>query len=165
MTQLEARLDALRPSAASKPKFSFKRKTVTTHTRDVTSPATPITTPSSQAAQPVAEPTEFHTLVKHSHAHLTRSSLPPAQTGDLTIAGLHHCLVDLCTLTHVGGTGVAHLDEWKPTALHIRDLRDCVILLPPVNGSVLVHDLERCIIAVACHQVRFLFEDDAKVIA
>ncbi|KAF9955604.1 hypothetical protein BGZ72_003586 [Mortierella alpina] len=37
-------------------------------------------------------------------------------------------------------------------AIHIKNLRGCTLVVPPVSGSILLHDCEDCIIIGACHQ-------------
>jgi hypothetical protein len=154
MAELEKMLETLRPSASTKPKFAFKRKAGGTKAPQAT-PSESLT-PVPLAQQPAAEtpPSSYRTLSARAHAYLTRADLPPSAAGqsDLTIADLEHCVLDLCT--YVANAVGAH--DLAPTALHIRNLRDCVVLLPPVPGSALLHDLTRCVIVVACHQVRLL---------
>ena len=141
MGQLEATLDSLRPAAAAKPKFAFKRKA-----------AGPKTTPAPAAPPTPVEDkpdtsTTFRALSNHSSAKLTWADVPPSQSGqhDLTIADLDHCIVDL--LPRDGS-------EERLTALHIRDVRDSVLLLPDVAGSILLLNMYRSILVVGCHQVR-----------
>lgn len=142
MGQLEAALDALRPAAAAKPKFAFKRKD---------GASKPVPVPAASASPAPAQvkadaSTTFRTLSSRSSVRLTWADVPSSQSGqhDLTIADLDHCILDL--LPRDGS-------EERLTALHIRDVRDCVLLLPQVAGSVLMHSLERCILVVGCHQV------------
>ncbi|KAF9926600.1 hypothetical protein BGZ67_008054 [Mortierella alpina] len=39
-------------------------------------------------------------------------------------------------------------------AIHIKNLRRCTLVVPPVSGSILLHDCEDCVIVGACHQSR-----------
>ncbi|CAG8450574.1 792_t:CDS:2 [Ambispora gerdemannii] len=39
-------------------------------------------------------------------------------------------------------------------AIHIRGLKNSVMLVGPVGSSVLIHDCERCVFVVGCHQFR-----------
>ncbi|KAG0210574.1 hypothetical protein BGX28_009210 [Mortierella sp. GBA30] len=39
-------------------------------------------------------------------------------------------------------------------AIHIKTLRRCTLIIPPVSGSILLHDCQDCIIVGACHQSR-----------
>jgi hypothetical protein len=77
---------------------------------------------------------------------------PHAAQTDLALADLKNCVVDLLPSTAAGG-----LEEGKPlnlTALHVRNLKDCVVLLPHIAGSALLHDMDRCVILLGSHQVR-----------
>ena len=43
-----------------------------------------------------------------------------------------------------------------PTAVHIRNVINCVLLLPVIKGSILLYDLQRCVVVIpGCHQVRY----------
>jgi hypothetical protein len=73
-----------------------------------------------------------------------RSRPPPDSPGnDLLIADLDSCILNL----------VDKANEVHIQALHVRNVRKCVLLLPPVKGSALVHDLTSCVIVLGCHQV------------
>lgn len=43
------------------------------------------------------------------------------------------------------------------SALHASFLTRCVLILPAVSGSLILHDLHDCILLVDCHQVRLLY--------
>lgn len=95
--------------------------------------------------EPIHAPSTYLTLSNHSHARLSFASLPTARDyaeSDVTIADLDNCIVDLIS----SSTPVL-------TALHIRNLTNTILLLPVIKGSVLLHNLTRCIIVVGCHQV------------
>jgi len=143
-TQLRAweqSLDTLRNSYAPKAKFAFKR-------RERNGPAARDKPISSQAiTKPIPLPSSYLTLSSHSQSRLSFSSLPNSQDfseSDLTIADLDNCIVDL-----VGQTTQPIL-----TAIHIRNISDTILVLPIIKGSVLLHDIRRCIIVVGCHQFR-----------
>jgi len=96
--------------------------------------------------KPIPLPSSYLTLSSHSHSRLSFSSLPNSQDfseSDMTIADLDNCIVDL-----VGQTTRPIL-----TAIHIRNISDTILVLPIIKGSVLLHDIKRCIIVVGCHQV------------
>jgi len=40
------------------------------------------------------------------------------------------------------------------SALHIRNVKNSILLLPALEGSVILHDLLNCIVVVKCHQFR-----------
>ena len=91
-------------------------------------------------------------LSAHTHAYLDRSSLPSLPSGidtsDLTISDLDHCLVNL-----LPAVSDRQVQACTFTALHVRNLKDTVLVLPVVNGSALLHDLTRCTVVLGCHQV------------
>ena len=79
---------------------------------------------------------------------LTTSSIP-RETSEgltLTISSLSHCIVDLLSSHDNASLGVIR-------AVHIQDVKDTLIILGNVRGSVLAHNLTNCIVVVACHQV------------
>ncbi|KAI8357694.1 tubulin binding cofactor C-domain-containing protein [Mortierella sp. GBAus27b] len=39
-------------------------------------------------------------------------------------------------------------------AIHIKNLKRCILVIPPVSGSILLHDCEGCTLIGACHQSR-----------
>lgn len=74
---------------------------------------------------------------------------------DLIISDLDHCIVDLrATAGPLGSQNQLDL-----TALHIRDLKDTLLILPNVKGSVILHNLHRCTAIVTCHQVGTLLSE------
>jgi hypothetical protein len=99
-----------------------------------------------------ADSLNFH---NRSHEYIT---LPPAvsQNSDtkphdklssgteISLFSLSDCVVNLTAArTQIGVI----------RAFHVRDLRRCIIVMPYVEGSALIHSCEDCIIAVGCHQV------------
>lgn len=156
MTALEAQLEGIRSSATAKPKFSFQRKT------NKSSSSAPSTMPKSSmtvSQVPSAHPAStFYTLQKHAHQYLTSSSLPPPTSGqpqsDLTISDLDHCIVNLCSSTSQTQPDLETPWSHELTALHIRNLRSTIVILPDISGSILLHNLEQCIIVASCHQVK-----------
>lgn len=92
-------------------------------------------------------------LSSQSHKYITRADLAAhAQQTDLSIFDLEHCIVDL--LAPDASDGPDANPHIVISALHARNLTDCVLLLPAVEGSALLHDMARCVIVLGCHQVR-----------
>lgn len=155
MTALEAQLESIRSSATAKPKFSFQRKT-NTSSASASGPSkqgiTALQVPSTQPAS------TFYTLQKHAHQYLTSTALPPPTAGqpqsDLTISDLDHCIVNLCSWTSQSQSVSERSWSHELTALHIRNLRSTIVILPNISGSILLHGLERCVILASCHQVK-----------
>ncbi|KAF9450024.1 hypothetical protein P691DRAFT_811265 [Macrolepiota fuliginosa MF-IS2] len=140
---LEKSLNDLRTSTTPKPKFSFKRK----------APNTPLSTPPAQSAmstsvQTTSSPSSSNSFISaHTYTYLTIDSLTgPPPTSDLTVSDLDHCVLNLLPTV-----GQSQLDI---SSIHIRGITDSLLLLPMINGSVLIHDLSRCVIVIGCHQFR-----------
>ncbi|KAI0317982.1 tubulin binding cofactor C-domain-containing protein [Amylostereum chailletii] len=159
MTMLEGMLEEFRSSSTTKLKFAFKRKTQkpaaqsdNPQTQTLGSQARTSTELSS--APPTSDPSMFRTLSSHSHKYLKLTSLPPpppseagpSQT-DLTIADMRSCIIDLCS----SSTSSNSNEPFFFTALHIRDITDSVLVLPPVRGSVLLHNITRSVVAFRMH--------------
>ncbi|TFY62958.1 hypothetical protein EVG20_g6513 [Dentipellis fragilis] len=160
MTALEGVLEDLRSSTVAKPKFSFKRKAPSSSTppKDVVfAPIKPQPTTAGPAYVPPQtsiSPSTFLTLKDQSNSHISLQALPLASEAsalsnpDLTISNLKRCIVDLCTPVE-GSTLTSPF-----STLHIRDIQDTILILPIISGSVMLHNLTRCVLAVGCHQFR-----------
>ncbi|KAF7323883.1 C-CAP/cofactor C-like domain-containing protein [Mycena kentingensis (nom. inval.)] len=139
---LEKSLEELRTSVP-KTKFAFKRKAPAP-----TVPSPPSASAGVAAAKPSPAPTATTNLSIscRSKHYLSLDALPPrdAPSSDLTISDLTQCIVNL----------LPPGDALQISALHIRNLADCVLLLPTIRGSILLHDLHRCVVVVGCHQFR-----------
>ena len=85
-------------------------------------------------------------LSSKSNEYLT---VPPSynysQLGDVSIYDLDACVVDFL--------GNSQNETPKLSVLHGRNLTNCILYLPLIEGSVLLHGLQRCIIVLGCHQV------------
>lgn len=140
-----------------KTKFAFKRKTDKPNLS-----STPPLPPSSRSAdgpgegEAIPNMSNFHKLSSHSNRRLSMRSIPAlveeAQSFNLTISDLERCVVDLRNMAE---TAPRQKQTWL-TALHARGLRDTILLLPNVKGSVILHDLHRCTVIVASHQASIL---------
>ncbi|KAG6830186.1 hypothetical protein H0H92_001772 [Tricholoma furcatifolium] len=146
---LQDSLSQLRTQSKPKPKFAFKRKPATSSNAPVNAPSV---TPSPPTSVSTPVPTTRLSLSNHSHEFLTEKSLPPSSSPeDLAIRDLDHCIVNLVPSSQDSSSQNPD-PALQIQALHIQDLKDTVLLLPPVEGSVLIHDLMRCTIVVGCHQ-------------
>ncbi|KAJ3558916.1 hypothetical protein NP233_g11395 [Leucocoprinus birnbaumii] len=147
VNELEKNLNELRVAAAPKPRFAFKRKAAPTPSP---SPATPAESPQPQPASPPTQsqsPSSNSFISSHERKYLAISSLigaPP--TSDLTISNLDHCILNL-----VPTTALPH--KLDISAVHLREITNSILLLPIINGSILIHELSNCAIVLGCHQV------------
>jgi len=160
ISSLEQGLEEVRSASVPKTKFTFKRKI------DNPQPsAAPPLPPSSRIANELGEggavpgTSTFNKLSSHSHCRLSLRSILTLGAGtssfDLTISDLDRCIVDLFDVAQA--ETVPRRQQLCLTALHARDLRETVLILPNVKGSVLLHSLRRCTVIVACHQAGILF--------
>jgi hypothetical protein len=93
------------------------------------------------------------TLNSKQNSYLTINSYlsSPSTTNDSTktmdfhILNLQNCFINLVSKSVTIG------------AIHIKGLKDCVILAGPVDSSILIYDCESCVFVVACHQVKYFF--------
>ncbi|KAG0371522.1 hypothetical protein BGX24_001550 [Mortierella sp. AD032] len=60
---------------------------------------------------------------------------------DVALTNLTDCTINLVHTLPLG-------------AIHIKNLKRCVLVIPPVSGSILLHDCEGCTLVGACHQSR-----------
>ncbi|KAF9136247.1 hypothetical protein BGW39_003692 [Mortierella sp. 14UC] len=60
---------------------------------------------------------------------------------DVALTNLTDCTINLVHTLPLG-------------AIHIKNLKRCVLVIPPVSGSILLHDCEGCTLIGACHQSR-----------
>ena len=134
-------------STGTKPKFAFKRKDKPKESpADVPEVEAPILAETINRS-----PTTSHlSLASKSGCLLTRKSFPDASStpidSELIITNLDNCIVDLMDSNN---------DTTSPIAVHIRNVANCVLLLPIIRGSVLLYELQRCVVAIpGCHQVR-----------
>lgn len=147
MELLEQTLEETRSASLPKKKFAFKRKA--DRAPVPTLPPSLQATPPQPGGDQLSAVSTFQKLSAHSNCRLSLKSLPTlgddTSTFDLTISDLSHCIVDLCSPATISS-------QLPLTAVHIRDLKDTILILPNVKGSVLFHNLHTCTVIVACHQ-------------
>ncbi|PPQ66785.1 hypothetical protein CVT24_008694 [Panaeolus cyanescens] len=154
---MERSIESLRSSASSKGKFSFKRKAAAGPSGPVASapaappiPATPDLTLSATTTE-----SSILSLTNREDEYITRISLPAhSQRTDLSISYLKGCVVDLLHDNQAEEPTASDSGHLKLSALHIRNITNCVILLPSIEGSALLHDVVNCILVLGCHQFR-----------
>ena len=134
-------------STGAKRKFAFKRK----DNSEKPPPSAPeIEIPIPPEASNISS-TSHLSLTSKSGCLLTRTSLPDSSSipidSELIITNLDNCIVDLM---------YSKTPAMNPTAVHIRNVTNCVFLLPAISGSILLEALQRCVVAISgCHQVRY----------
>ncbi|KAF8208225.1 TBCC-domain-containing protein [Mycena galopus ATCC 62051] len=159
---LQTSLEELR-TMIPKSKFAFKRKVPAPSTQPSPNPGSLVVSETPSESLPSSTPISTNlTLSSRSHQYLTLASLPDtSQASDLAISDLHKCILNL--LPDAGDGSSSRESNLKISALHIRNLTDTILLLPIIQGSVLLHDLRRCLVVVGCHQFRMHTSKDVDV--
>ncbi|KAF9467159.1 tubulin binding cofactor C-domain-containing protein [Collybia nuda] len=158
--QYEQQLKALQNTllefqAATKPrsKFTFKRKPPATTTSTSRLPEVENTLTSLPTSH---IPTTNLTLSSRSYEYVTFDTFPssPLQH-DLTISDLDHCIVNLVPYPFEPGVQDETIrPQLDISALHVNNITNTILLLPTIDGSVLLHKLSNCTLVVGCRQFR-----------
>ncbi|KAG0198920.1 hypothetical protein BGX28_007705 [Mortierella sp. GBA30] len=155
---MSEQLNQSRTKLIPKAKFSFKsRKTASSSS---SSPATVSPTPSgTMTPKPTESPksismtdeSQFMRFENKTGEHLFIGTLEVQTVSgtegrvtsakDVALTNLTDCTINLVHDVPLG-------------AIHIKNLTRCTLVLPPVSGSILLHDCEGCTLIGACHQSR-----------
>ncbi|CAG8463007.1 8989_t:CDS:2 [Funneliformis caledonium] len=136
-----------------KSKFTFKsRKPVFTNgsgekATKTEERNTSTTITSNNTSSIINENFQIVTLNNKQNAYLTINSYLSSPNDskkiiDFHISNLQSCFINLVCKNVIIG------------AIHIKGLKDCVIIAGPVGSSILINDCENCVLVVACHQFR-----------
>ena len=108
--------------------------------------------PSIASTDRLPPPTPFNalTLTGYSDRYLSGSDLPSSGSNSeaLVVSALQGCFVDLTS----DGAGAA--GEPQISTFYLYSLKDSIVVLLPVLGSIMVHDCEGCTFLLGAHQVR-----------
>lgn len=142
---MSERLAQLRVKLVPKAKFSFKSRKTAGATPSPTSTPKPITSPKPTISTPTIDQSQCLKFEDRSGEHLFIGSLSVSDTGlgaakDVALTNLTDCTINLVHNIPLG-------------AIHIKNLKHCTLVFPPVSGSILLHDCEGCTLIGACHQV------------
>lgn len=81
-----------------------------------------------------------------SHRYLTVSDMGEENLSrEVTLSSLTACLVNLLPIRS---------SKTSISAMYVKDIMDCVLLLPHISGSILLSDSSRCVVVVGCQQFR-----------
>ncbi|KAG0262649.1 hypothetical protein BG011_009956 [Mortierella polycephala] len=147
---MSEQLNQLRTKLIPKQKFSFKSRKTT----GASSPAvSSLSSPPSATPKPTAPALDYSQFMRfedRSGEHLFIGTLPVPSSGtgqevfmakDVALTNLTDCTINLVHDIPLG-------------AIHIKNLKHCTLVIPPVSGSILLHDCEGCTLIGACHQSR-----------
>ncbi|KAI9310826.1 tubulin binding cofactor C-domain-containing protein [Dichotomocladium elegans] len=146
--ELTAILESAKSSLTPKPKFSFKsrrqkKEPAGSSTDTIPAPQTAIkvTAPTAKAAytQTGQENIISFSNVSDEVIHLEGGS-STATSVDVLLSNLTRCVV--------------LLRDHPVSALHIKNLSECVVVCGNIQGSVLMYGFTKSIIAIGCHQFR-----------
>ncbi|KAF9906110.1 hypothetical protein EC991_000978 [Linnemannia zychae] len=143
---MSEKLAQLRTKLTPKAKFSFKSRKTTKATPSPTSTPKPAASPKPVASTPVIDQSQFLKYEDRTGEHLFIGQLLVPESGsktakDVALTNLTDCTINLVHDIPLG-------------AIHIKNLKRCTLVFPPVSGSILLHDCEGCTLVGACHQSR-----------
>jgi hypothetical protein len=149
-------LNIKKAEVAPKSKFSFKPRkpnvisesgkiTETENKKEcnITTTATTVMTTSDSTSSIINENFQVIALNSRQYSYLSSSTNDSMKTIDFHLSDLQNCFINLVNKSVTIG------------AIHIKGLKNCVILAGPVNSSILTYDCENCVFVVACHQVKY----------
>ncbi|KAJ3722705.1 tubulin binding cofactor C-domain-containing protein [Lentinula guzmanii] len=139
LKEIEQSLERLRKASSPASKFAFKRKA-----REATQPPSNVSTASVTGS---VAPKSSLTLSSYTMKLVTPRDLPDPETiapelrSELSIIHLDSCILNLL-----------NTKQYEISALHVRDVKNSILLLPVLEGSIILHDLANCVVVVSCHQ-------------
>ncbi|GAA5901955.1 GTPase-activating protein CIN2 [Sporobolomyces salmoneus] len=165
------KMNEKKTKSVPKSKFSFKRSTPApsaSATPDPSSgPSTSLAVNSSQIdpISPSLPSTPFK-LSSRSNEYLCFDSLPSTngvQSETLLLQDLSSCFVDL--LPPSTGAFPATGQDSKSTfpTMYLSGLKDCTVLLPKIEGSIMVHNCQGCELVLGGHQFRMHNAKDCRM--
>ncbi|KAI9594416.1 tubulin binding cofactor C-domain-containing protein [Syncephalis fuscata] len=82
-------------------------------------------------------------------------------TNDCALTNMTNCIIDLRLPATDTSTGS---NAYRPlSALHIRKLKRCIVLVGNVEGSIMLHECQQCIFLMACRQFRMHTSDQCDI--
>ncbi|KAF0392109.1 TBCC-domain-containing protein [Gigaspora margarita] len=151
-------LNTKKAELAPKSKFSFKsrkatgstEKSMTVESNKIVNSGLDVVTPNNKIPITNSLNQNFQTVTLNYkqncyisvNSYLTNLEEPGEKVMDFQISNLDHCIVNLVSSNVTIG------------AIHIKGLKDTIIMSGPVRSSILIHDCERCVFLIGCHQFR-----------
>ncbi|GAA5955443.1 hypothetical protein JCM3765_006780 [Sporobolomyces pararoseus] len=146
--------------STSKAKFSFKRPTraasddcADTHGP----PKAPIASGSRFDPTPISIPSTSLTLSSRTNEYLSFDSLPSTDCSHqeaLLLQDLSNCFVELIPPSNQSFSSADDASKASFPAVYLSGLKACTVLLPTIQGSVMVHECEECELVLGGHQFR-----------
>ncbi|GAA5984802.1 hypothetical protein JCM5350_004243 [Sporobolomyces pararoseus] len=146
--------------STSKSKFSFKRPTRVASDNGADAqgpPKAPISSGSRFDPTPVSIPSTSLTISSRTNEYLSFDSLPSTRGSHqeaLLLQDLTSSLVDLLPPSHQLLSSADDASKATFPAVYLSGLKGCTVLLPKIQGSVMVHGCEGCQLVLGGHQFR-----------
>ncbi|KAI9498484.1 tubulin binding cofactor C-domain-containing protein [Zychaea mexicana] len=143
--ELSRALEAARANLTPKPKFTFKSRKQQTHKMPQSAPASYATTALAAIVNnndTIQSRDYYEDDNVVSYSDMSDQLIEPTslENVDVLLSNLTRCTIILT----VG----------QVSALHIKNLSQCVVVCKAIRGSVLMYGFTRSVIAVGCHQFR-----------
>ncbi|OAQ28382.1 TBCC-domain-containing protein [Linnemannia elongata AG-77] len=143
---MSERLAQLRVKLVPKAKFSFKSRKTAGATPSPTSTPRSAASPKPTVSTPTIDQSQFLKFEDRAGEHLFIGSLSVSETEpgaakDVALTNLTDCTINL-------------VHDIPLSAIHVKNLKRCTLVFPPISGSILLHDCEGCTLIGACHQSR-----------
>ncbi|CED84308.1 Beta-tubulin folding cofactor C [Phaffia rhodozyma] len=155
--ELETEFESKRTASAPKSKFSFKKQPKpmrsTGLVSDVSRPTESVETPLSAISIPSTD-VSIHRLTSQ---YITLPTISADGFG-LSLFDLTRCVIDLFPSNERSSTNPS-----KITALHIKNLKQCVLIAPILEGSIMISDCAQCVLILGGWQFRMHTSSDCKV--
>lgn len=108
------------------------------------------TTVGQTSEAPSVEPPAL-SIADRTYEYLCTEDLPVEQLSakgehELSLSNLSHCIIDFVSRPKNGGLG-------NIRALHAHNITRCVLIMPVIEGSALLHEFKDCTVVLGCHQV------------
>ncbi|KAJ4713663.1 Tubulin-folding cofactor C-like protein [Melia azedarach] len=141
ISDLKQNLDNLSAKLVPKKKFSFKNKPVKKET--------PIATQNAESGaislpelKKTSAPVRDSPGLRDQKNQVLVKNFKGSEIGEFTLSGLDSCEVKLIGCVN---------------ALFINRLKNCKVYAGPVMGSILIEEVENCVLVLASHQIRIHF--------
>ncbi|KAI8388316.1 tubulin binding cofactor C-domain-containing protein [Radiomyces spectabilis] len=145
LKMLNEALDGAKTTLTPKAKFSFKSRRKKTDTSKPTFAVDP-DLEKKDTSNVTTEQASDNTITISGKSRelivLERTCISQGKSVDVVLTDLKQCVVWLME------------ESTKVSALHIKNVQDCVIVGGAIDGSVLIYGLKRSIITFGCHQCR-----------
>jgi len=152
LSDLESRIQKLRQRASTKGRFLFKKSgsNLTPSQKKALDPE-PVTK-EQEAAAVADKPLQSSQTQRKRNEYITSATLADdiKTPSEVTLTDLDGCVVDFLERPLSSDARPSPVR----TALHVNDICNSVLVLGKVDGSAMLHNIERCTIVLKCHQLR-----------